>query len=58
LSSEPVKRDCPITYIVARIIYEQMLFEAARRGLDPVSGKKNGLLPTAIQLSVNEMNKH
>jgi hypothetical protein len=26
-------------YIVARIIYEQMLFEAARRGLDPVSGK-------------------
>jgi hypothetical protein len=35
-----------------------MLFEAARRGLDPVSGKKNDLLPTAIQLSLNEMNKH
>ena len=38
--------------------FEQMLFEAARRGLDPVSGKKNDLLPTAIQLSLNEMNKH
>jgi hypothetical protein len=45
LSLEPVKRDCPITYIVAPIIYEQMLFEAASKGLDPVSGKKNGLLP-------------